>query len=92
MKFGSNYGMDDAPRAPAVIDGDLVFTVGVGSDLYCLELKTGKVVWKVNLNEKYGPAPLFFGRGSSPLVDGDQLIVNVGGKMCVASFSKRTEI
>ena len=27
-----------------------------------------------------------FGRGSCPLVFEDQLIVNVGGDMCVASF------
>ncbi len=90
VTFGSNYGMDDAPRTGPVIDGDLVFTVGVASDLHCLNLKTGALVWKVNLNEKYGPAPLFFGRGSCPLVDGDQLIVNVGGKFCVGGFNKLT--
>ena len=32
----------------------------------------------------------FFGRGSCPLVYEDQLIVNVGGDICVASFNKRT--
>lgn len=90
VKLGSGYGIDDAPRTGPVIDGDLVFTVGVRGDLHCLNLKTGKVVWHTNLDTKYGPAPLFFGRGSCPLVHGDQLIVNVGGKVCVASFHKRT--
>lgn len=90
VRLGSSFGIDDAPRAGPVIDGDLVFTIGVRGDLHCLNLKTGKVVWQTNLDKKYGPAPLFFGRGSCPLVYGDQLIVNVGGKICVASFNKRT--
>lgn len=88
--LGSNYGIPDAPRSGPVIDGDLVFTVGVRGDLHCLKLKSGELVWKKNLDQEYGPAPLFFGRGSCPLVYGDQLIVNVGGQMSVAGFDKQT--
>ncbi len=90
VALGSNYGIEDAPRAGPVIDGDLVFTVGVRGDFHCFRLSSGEVVWKRNLDDEYGPAPLFFGRGSCPLVDGDQVIVNVGGQMTVASFHKRT--
>ena len=90
VTFGSSYGIDDAPRAGPVIDGELVFTVGVRGDLHCLNLMSGKVVWHKNLDRDYGPAPLFFGRGSCPLIDGEQLIVNVGGKICVGGFNKRT--
>lgn len=90
VKLGSNYGITDAPRAGPVIDGDHVFTVGVRGDLNCFNLKSGERIWHKNLDHEYGPAPLFFGRGSCPLVDGDQLIVIVGGQMCVASFRKST--
>ena len=90
VQLGSNYGITDASRAGPVIDEDLVFTVGVRGDLHCFDLKSGKVIWKKNLDQDYGPAPLFFGRGSCPLIYGDQLIVNVGGQLCVASFNKRT--
>ncbi len=90
VRLGSSFGTSDAPRSGPVIDGDLVFTVGVRGDLHCLNLKTGRLVWKTNLDKEYGPAPFFFGRGSCPLVHGNQLIVNVGGKICVASFRKRT--
>jgi outer membrane protein assembly factor BamB len=90
VRLGSNYGVSEAPRSGPVIDEDLVFTVGVRGDLHCLNLKTGDLVWKKNLDQEYGPAPLFFGRGSCPLVYGDQLIVNVGGKFSVGSFNKRT--
>ena len=90
VKLTSSYGVDDAPRSAPVIDGDLVFTVGVRGDLHCLELTTGKIVWHKNLEREYGPAPLFFGRGSCPLVYGETLIVNVGGEICVGAFQKRT--
>lgn len=88
VQLGSSYGTADAPRSGPVIDGDLVFTVGVRGDLHCLDLLSGELVWKTNLDEEYGPAPFFFGRGGCPLVYGDQLIVNVGGDMCVGSFDK----
>ena len=90
VQLGSNYGIRDAPRAGPVIDGDFVYAVGVKGDLHCFKLGTGEVVWKRELDEAFGVAPLFFGRGSCPLVFGDQLIVNVGGDACVASFDKRT--
>ncbi len=90
VRLGSSFGMEDAPRSGPVIDGDLVFVVGVRGDLHCLDLKSGALVWKKNLEKDYGPAPLFFGRGGCPLVHGDQIIVNVGGKICVAGFNKRT--
>ncbi len=92
VRLGSSYGQTDAPRAPAVIDGDggLVFVVGVRGDLHCLQLATGEVVWKKNLTAEFGESPFFFGRGSCPLVLGDQLIVNSGGRACVASLNKRT--
>lgn len=89
VRLGSSYGISDAPRVGPVIDDARVFTVGVRGDLHCFELGSGEIIWKRNLDEAYGPAPLFFGRGSCPLVYGDQLIVNVGGEMCVASFDKR---
>lgn len=90
VRLGSNYGIRDASRAGPVIDGDLVFTVGVRSDLHCFELETGKVLWKKNLDQEFGPAPLFFARGSCPLVYGNQLIINTGGRYAVVSLDKRT--
>ena len=59
VQLGSNYGIKDAPRAGPVVDGDLVFAIGVRGDLNCLELESGKVIWKKNLDDAYGPAPLF---------------------------------
>ena len=90
VRLGSSYGIEDAPRSGPVIDGDQVFVVGIRGDLHCLSLENGKVIWKRNLEKDYGPAPFFFGRGGCPLVHGDQLIVNIGGSICVGGFDKGT--
>jgi outer membrane protein assembly factor BamB len=40
--------------------------------------------------EVFGTGPFFFGYGSSPLIHGDKLIVNVGAEdACVAAVNKR---
>jgi outer membrane protein assembly factor BamB len=87
---GSSYGVDDEPRCAPVIDGGLVFVLGLAGDLTCLRLADGSVAWSKNLEEEHGKAPFFFGRGSTPLVWKDQLVVNVGARPCVAGYAKET--
>ncbi|MEM7009854.1 MAG: PQQ-binding-like beta-propeller repeat protein [Verrucomicrobiota bacterium] len=90
VQAGSSYGTPDATRCSPVIDGDFVYLLGLASDLHCLNLETGEVLWKKNLDTEFGEAPFFFSRGSSPLVSGENLIINVGSKPCVAAFNKTT--
>lgn len=92
VETGQNYGVVDAPRTSPTADPEtgLVYTLGNDGDLVCLRLENGEVVWRVSLPEVFGPAPIFFGYGSSPLVHGDKLIVNVGSEdTCVAAFDNR---
>lgn len=93
VSIGQSYGTTDAPRSSPVIDlpSNLVFTLGISSLLQAIDLKTGEIRWKQNLTESLGEAPFFFGRGSSPLVHGDHLIVNAGAPgACVVAFDKKT--
>ena len=90
VRLGSNYGIRDASRTGPVIDDDRVYTVGVRGDLHCIELSSGKVLWKQNLDQEYGATPLFFGRGSCPLIYQDQLILNTGGNYTVISLDKHS--
>lgn len=56
-----------------------------------VELKTGKVIWQMDLPEVYGEAPSFFGQGSCPLPHKDKLIVHVGtSQACVVALNKKT--
>lgn len=90
--YGDRYGFSNGPRCQPVSDGVFVYTCGVGGILSCLDLKTGQMLWQRNLSDEFDLLPSFFGFASTPLIEGDKLIVNIGGKggPCVAAFDKYT--
>lgn len=90
--FEDRYGYNNGPRASPVLDGPRVFTMGAEGKLHCLESSSGKVIWKRDLRADYRVRQDFFGTASTPLVDGQFLIVNVGapGGPCVAAFDTIT--
>lgn len=90
--YEDRYGYSNGPRASPVIDGDRVYVMGVEGRFLCLELKTGRVVWERNINRDFNVKQDFFGTVGTPLLQGDLLIVNVGGKdgPCVVGFDKAT--
>jgi outer membrane protein assembly factor BamB len=90
--FVSQYGAGPGPRSGPVIDGDLVFTLGIKGTLQALELATGKVKWKRELATEYKLLPTFFGQGGTPLVMGDKLIVPLGteDQKSVVALDKNT--
>ncbi len=73
------YGYDPGPRACPVADGDRVYIHGVDGMLVCVSAADGKELWKVDTRAKYHFHQNFFGVNCAPLVDGDLLIVAVGG-------------
>ena len=78
-EYVDRYGYEPGPRACPVVDGDRVYLYGAEGLLYCLSTGNGKELWKVDTREKYHFQQNFFGVGSVPVVDGDLLIVAVGG-------------
>jgi len=89
-KYSISYPL--GPRATPCVDGDRVYTLGAMGDLFCLATATGAVLWQKNLPTDYGTQLPTWGMAAAPLVDGDQLIVLVGGTpgALVVSFDKRT--
>jgi outer membrane protein assembly factor BamB len=64
-----------------VIDGDLVYVMGAFGNLACLELKTGKSVWEIDLWIEFEPEDQpKWGACSTPLLIDGKLIVNPGAK------------
>jgi outer membrane protein assembly factor BamB len=47
--------------------------------LHCVRVRDGKLVWKLDTATQYGVVQNFFGVGSSPIIEGDLLIVHIGG-------------
>jgi outer membrane protein assembly factor BamB len=90
--FEDRYGYNNGPRSSPVIDGQRVYTLGAEGKLHCLDLASGKLIWKHDLNAEYKVRQDFFGTASTPLVEAQLLIVNVGapGGPTVAAFEKTT--
>ena len=90
--FEDRYGYNNGPRSSPVIDGARAYAVGAQGQLHCLDLATGSMIWRRDLDKEYRVPQDFFGRSSTPLIEGPHLIVNVGapGGPCVVGFDKNT--
>lgn len=86
--FEDRYGYNNGPRASPVIAGERVYTYGAQGVLHCLNLATGQVLWRRDIAKEFEVKQDFFGIASTPLVEGDKLIVSVGapGGPTVAAF------
>jgi outer membrane protein assembly factor BamB len=70
------------PRATPTIAGGDVFSVGAMGDLVCLDLKTGKKKWNVNiLTDNFN---IMWAMSGSPLVHENMVIVNPGVQLPAA--------
>lgn len=90
--YRDRYGFDGGPRCQPVSDGEWVYTFGAQGKLSCWKLTTGQLLWKRDIIKEWNLEPNFFGVGSTPLLEGNLLIVNVGADNgpCVAAFDKRS--
>ena len=77
--YQDKYNYDGGPRASPVSDGQRVYLHGPEGMLHCLALADGKPLWKVDTFARFGVVQNFFGVGSTPLLDGNKLIVHIGG-------------
>src|SRR5262249_26076456 len=90
-RYNDDFGKGDGPRSTPLVAGGRVYTLGAEGTLHCLELETGKKVWERPLNEDYQVRKGVFGVSTSPLLDGDLLLVNVGGKGAgIVAFARDT--
>lgn len=77
--YEDKYGYSPGPRACPVVDDDRVYIYGPEGMLHCLHALKGDEIWKINIAKDYHVLQNFFGVGSVPVVEGDLLIVAVGG-------------
>jgi len=78
-EYEDTYGYNDGPRCAPLLDGNRVYLFGVEGMLHCLNATTGDVIWKLDTAKKYNVIQNFFGVGSSPIIEGDLLLVMIGG-------------
>ncbi len=73
------YGYSNGPRASPVIDGNRVYTFGVEGRLRAHRVTDGALLWDLDTTARFGVVKNFFGAGSTPVIEGDLLLVPIGG-------------
>ncbi len=79
-QFIDPYGYNNGPRCSPLLTSNLCYTVGAEGQLLCLEWATGQVRWKRDTAKDWQVPAAFFGVGSTPILEGDLLLVMVGGQ------------
>src|SRR5262249_11868885 len=79
--YVDQFNYDSGPRCCPVVEDDRVYIFGAEGMLYCLRFddKGAKPLWKVDTPAEFGVVPNFFGVASTPVIEKDLLIVQVGG-------------
>lgn len=81
-----NREHEGGPASTPTIDGERVYTLSREGHLFCFQLSNGTILWQRNLRADYqvppraSEPPRDYGLTGSPLVLGDRLFVEVGGK------------
>jgi outer membrane protein assembly factor BamB len=78
--YRDDFGFDEGPRATPAIADDRVLTYGAEGMLTCADLATGRKIWSVDTKLDFHAPKGFFGIACSPLVEGNAVLLNVGGK------------
>lgn len=73
------YGYNNGPRCTPLLTEDRCYTFGAEGLLVCLDLKTGNKIWSRDTRLEFRVPDAFFGVGSTPILEGNLLIVMVGG-------------
>jgi outer membrane protein assembly factor BamB len=89
-KFINDQG--NGPRSTPTVDGDMVYALTATGRLMALNATDGKKVWEHDLVRELGAAPPTWGISTSPLVEGNLLLVDVGGSRgrSLVAFDKKT--
>ena len=86
--FSNDRG--DGPRGTPTVDGAQLYALGGNGDLSCMDVKTGKVVWTMNILQKFGGENPRWGISESPLIIGEKVLINAGGpNASVIAFNKK---
>jgi outer membrane protein assembly factor BamB len=85
-------GYPAGPRTSLVIEGGKAYSLGAMGDMLCFDAKGGEVLWHESLNDVFGIKMPIWGIAASPLIYGDLIIAQIGGRdgACVVGLNKNT--
>ena len=78
--FSDSLGSGGGPRATPAIIENKVYTMGAQGMVVCTDMTSGKTIWQVDAQKKFRAPNGFFGMACSPLIEGNALLLNIGGE------------
>jgi len=89
---GAAYERDKpGTRSTPTIDGGRLYHENADGDIVCLDAKTGKQVWHVNMVERFRGRNIRWALAESLLIDGNNVICTPGGaNISLAALDKQT--
>lgn len=88
-RFGNDRG--DGPRGTPTIEAGRVYAYGASGDLSVLDANSGKILWTVNVLQKFGGSNIQWGLSESPLVLSDRILINAGGRDASVVALRKTD-
>lgn len=81
-EYEDRYAYNNGPRCTPLLTKTRVFTFNPEGKLFCLDLVTGKQIWARDCGKDFRipDDENFFGVGCTPILEGNLLIVLVGGQ------------
>ena len=77
--YRGHDGSHDGPISTPTLAGGELFALGPHGHLVALDAATGKERWRHDLVKSFGVTSPAYGFGSSPLVEGNLVVVQTGG-------------
>ncbi len=78
------------PRAAITVRDGRAYALGTMGHLHCCDARTGDVLWQHDLHTEYRARIPTWGISAAPLIEGDLLIVQIGGRpdACLVAFNR----
>jgi outer membrane protein assembly factor BamB len=73
------YSHGPGPKSTPAVAGGRVFTFGISGILSAFDAASGRLLWRKEFAREYPATSPTYGTAQSPLVDGNRVIVHVGG-------------
>jgi outer membrane protein assembly factor BamB len=81
----------NGPRASVTVQDGRAYSLGTMGNLFCFDAKTGKILWSKDTYGEYKIRMPDWGIAAAPLVEGDLVIVMLGGEnACLVAFDRKT--
>jgi outer membrane protein assembly factor BamB len=81
----------NGPRSTPTVHAGRVYTFGAVGHLHCLDAATGEIIWSHDTVREFKGRVPTWGHACSPLVDGDRLVVQIGGEnACLVAFDPKS--